>query len=95
MSEFGIPPMDFSFEPVMTPSQLALDQRADQLELLSRLVERQDAMIEEQERQAEEQRAAARGSKMREIAVIVLTALSILVTVTLAAAPAVVSTLAR
>ncbi len=38
-----------------------------------------DAMAEEQRRQAEKQRAADKGSKAREIAVIVLTALGLLV----------------
>ena len=57
----------------------AAEQREQQAELLSALIERQDAMIDEQKRQAEEQREAARASKFREIVVIVLTAATLVV----------------
>lgn len=73
----------------------AAEQREEQAELLAKLIERQDLMIEEQKRQAEEQRKAARGSKAREVAVIVLTALGIVVTLSLAVIPSIINTLAQ
>ncbi len=70
-------------EQAQEAAQAAYEQdwewREQQSKLLAALIERQDAMAEEQRRQAEEQRAADKGSKAREITVIVLTALGLLV----------------
>lgn len=86
-------------EQAQEAAQAAYEQdwewREQQSELLAALIERQDAMAEEQRRQAEEQRAADKGSKAREITVIVLTALGILVSVLFATGSAIINTLAQ